>query len=173
MVIRPFDVLLQKGTDFGARLIQFFTRSPYSHAGLALPEGLMIHSTFRTGCAIVNFETWKEIYGGKWDVYRYKGRLTPKRKAALLEYSLKMAGGGYDWRGVLSFVFPWMKEDAASVFCSELIAQAYECAGIPLVHKPHWRVSPGDLAKSPNLKLVGEGLVVAKLRFRKEDVKDA
>jgi len=158
IAIKPFNILLQSGTDIGAFFIKLFTNSKYSHAAMALTDGLMIHSTFRTGVAIVSFETWRQFYGGEWNIYEYINPIDARAARIMNNFVYKIAGSPYDWRGVLSFVFPWIKQNSERYFCSELIAAAFKKAKLPLIDKPNWRISPADLSRCKYLRMVNKSV---------------
>jgi uncharacterized protein YycO len=167
-MIRKGDVILQKGDDLGSFLIRLVTGSPYTHAAMYVGNGMMVHSTLLTGTVLVYYDTWFEFYAKKTslDIYRPLPSLAGYLDK-VIHWAIRRTGRPYDLMGVLGFVIPAARQNSRLYFCSELVAEAWEeIADIKLVDKPVHKIAPGDLAESPYLKLVHEGVGLEELRIQ-------
>jgi hypothetical protein len=106
---------------FYAYLIRFFTKGLYTHCGIVIGDDLYQAQIFK-GVYKKQWhpETWDVVYIDVSD------KKTEKVKK-FLEGELQ---SGYDWLGVLHFVFKWLKPSRKRWFCSELCAKALVEAGI-------------------------------------------
>lgn len=162
----PGDLIFQEGSDFGAKLVRFWTHSNYSHVAMYAGSGIMIHSTLRHGVVMMYYETWKEYYAktDTVDIYRPVKEIS-SLTGDVLQWTMRRAGRPYDIRGILKFVLdrlhmPFLKEQADAYFCSELVASAWESVGVRLVDKEPYKISPADLSRSSLLKKVGKSVGV-------------
>lgn len=147
-------VALHKGRGWIGKLIQWQTRSIYSHASVLLagPEGPVIESREFQGVR------WLEHLDPAEDVDLFAVRpfgcmFDPARVRQFLRCQL---GKPYDYTMVARFISrrssPGLSEDRW--FCSELVFAAFLSAGIRLLARVEpWAVSPGLLAFSPLLEL--------------------
>jgi len=116
-------------------LIRVWTRSPYSHCELVLPDGRFATSSPRNGGVRAKvIEPDPDV----WDFLPL-----PWIKATSVEQLLEQeAGASYDWLGILgSQVLPAGIQSRSRWFCSEFCAQALE------LEQPQ-RYSPGQLAEA-------------------------
>ncbi|ALZ84712.1 hypothetical protein APT59_11090 [Pseudomonas oryzihabitans] len=124
------------------RLIRAWTRSPYSHCELVMPDGRFVTSSPRDGGVRAKVIAQDPAV---WDFLPL-----PWIQAAHVEQLLEQeAGAGYDWLGILgSQILPAGIQSRSRWFCSEFCAHALD------VKQPH-RYSPGKLAATsrrvPNL----------------------
>ena len=89
-------------------------------------------------------------------VYRNKN-LNIQKLALLKAYAYGSVGKSYDFAGLVSFVTDTGDTKEAN-FCSELVVESYNCAGLKSSDKPSGKTSPGDLRKffnSPEGKNLG------------------
>ncbi|MDT3721410.1 hypothetical protein [Pseudomonas oryzihabitans] len=117
------------------RLIRAWTRSPYSHCELVLPDGRFVTSSPRDdGVRAKVIDQDPAV----WDFLPL-----PWIQAAHVEQLLEQeTGAGYDWLGILgSQVLPAGIQSRSRWFCSEFCAQTL---GLPLPQ----RYSPGQLAEA-------------------------
>jgi len=63
-------------------------------------------------------------------------------------------GSKYDFKGCLSFIGRFFRQDPIKYFCSEYVCDAFGSVGIFLVNKESGKVSPSELAKSSKLVLI-------------------
>lgn len=119
---------------FTDKAIRIWTRSPYSHCELVLPDGRFASSSPRDGGVRARLV---EPDPDAWDFLPVPG-LHPARVEQLLASE---AGCGYDWVGILgSQILPAGLESRRRWFCSEFCA-----AALDLPHPS--RYSPGQLAE--------------------------
>lgn len=117
------------------RLIRAWTRSPYSHCELVLPDGRFVTSSPRDGGVRAKVI---EQDPAVWDFLPL-----PWIQAAHVEHLLEQeAGAGYDWLGILgSQILPAGIQSRLRWFCSEF------CAHVLDLEQPQ-RYSPGQLAEA-------------------------
>lgn len=149
----PITISLHRGNALISKLIQWQTRSEYSHAGIVLPDGCFIES--REGAGVREFQTG--LVGNKGEAVDLFHVMVSEDQALLLSRFLRsQLGKPYDWTMVARFVTRQHEARASSGkwFCSELVFAAFLEANVELLRDTHpWEVSPGLLARSPLLKL--------------------
>ena len=135
-------ILGYKGKSFVSKTIQWQTRSEYSHVSIEI-DG-------------VNYEAWhiggvtrnkdfcvNHTPGTPVDVLHILEQYFSRTKLiAFLEAQL---GKKYDFRGVFRFLTRRKHPADEKWFCSELVASAYERAGIPLSRIRPSYLSPRDI----------------------------
>jgi hypothetical protein len=136
------------------RLIQWWTRGPYSHVEVVTHRS-------NSGAAWCISSSWMDGgVRGKWMVLnpaRWDVIVLPDIDSAVAHRWLAQhAGSGYDWAGLLGFVWRPVAGDARRWFCSE--AGADICGLL----EP-WRFNPNDLA-AVAFALAGGGHFVAGLQ---------
>ncbi len=150
------DLIFQSGSDCGARIIKWWTHSPYSHVSMYIGSGFIIHSVFPTGTVIVHYQTWIEYYakGDQLDIYRPVSDITDKVDD-VIDWSVLHSGRPYDIKGTLGVALPWLRQNGNTYFCSEFVTEAWKQNGVELVpSKPTYKVDPGTLSKSKFLERI-------------------
>ena len=102
------------------RAICLITNSNYSHTELII-DGLSYSSSPRDGGVrdkVIEYTT------DRWDIFDVRG----DEQYALLTFASHV-GNKYDNKGVLRFVFPFLKQDPDKDFCSELNANMLGVTG--------------------------------------------
>lgn len=169
--MNPGDILLFKGEDGISKLIAWGTDSEYSHVAVCVaPEmNLAIEAITRGGVRARDIRKIKREYV----VYRIKeGQSYNMDKT--ISYLVEKLNNRYDYFGVFflgilkllsKIAFPfknvankWQKD--RDYFCSELCYEAFDIGGgldiVPQIEEADI-TSPGDIAKSPVVGVVGEG----------------
>jgi len=159
------DILCYKPLkgDWLGNAIAWFSKGHYSHTSCYIGEGKIIESHLETGVVekVLNPKWWDAI-----DTFRYP-KLTTKQCNTVIEELRKRIGKGYDlpsfgetWIGIL---FGWtgirknkpITNDGNKYYCSELVATAYDAAGINITPKVHYmQTTPSDIGHSTALKKV-------------------
>jgi len=67
------------------------------------------------------------------------------------ELAKHQVGKSYDWAAVFSLPFRGDWENKRKWFCSELIAYAFEAAGVPLFRERPFRITARDIYILPQL----------------------
>lgn len=114
-----------RGTLFN-RLIRLWTRSPYSHCELVMPDGRWLSASGRDGGVRAKRI---ELDLAHWDLIPL-----PWADAQLIERVFaEHEGKGYDWLGLLgSQLVPLTIDNPRRMFCSEFCAAAL---GFPLAQR--------------------------------------
>jgi len=142
------DVVLERGHRVASKGIMAVDRGPYSHALLWL-GGTDFLEAVDMGVRLISYARFFLRDPADWMVLRHPdaeaGRLAAReaRSFAHMKYSLG---------GAIATKIPgaW-KTDPAAMFCSQVVAAAYENIGSPLVSKPSAKVSPNDLTRQSAL----------------------
>lgn len=103
-----------------AALTRWRLCSPYSHSAIAIDRRIY-HANARHGL----FESGYSP--ARWDLYPVPQGDT-QRVLALFE---QHRGDGYNWRGVLAFIVPWVGTSKRKFYCFEWCALALD----PATHK--------------------------------------
>jgi uncharacterized protein YycO len=149
----PITVTLHRGSALVSKLIQWQTRSEYSHAGIVLPDGHFIEA--REGAGVREFSTGLVANKGE-AVDLFHVYVTETQAGEIMDFCREQLGKKYDWTMVARFVT--RRQESRSTtdkwFCSELVFAAFKQAGVVLLRDTQpWEVSPGLLARSPLLVL--------------------
>lgn len=146
-------ILLFRGRGLIASLIKFQTRSEYSHAAICLGDSRVVEATYVKG---VN--TSPTLTGFKGAVDTFEVETTPTQDAVIEQFLVQQVGKLYDLTMCIRFFTRKQatRKTKGRWFCSELVFAAFQAAGIDLFKQTEpWAVSPGMLARSPLMKLVG------------------
>jgi len=162
--IQTGDIILFSGKGIFSRLIRWFTKSKYSHVGMAvrMPEYDMvliwesttlsktkdvITGTKTKGVQVVSLSERVQGYRGKVVWRKLSGELSKDQLYALLELRHELRGKPYE-RSRLELLLAGIpninmgNENLRSVFCSELIAEAYQRAYLLPEHPPSNSYAP-------------------------------
>jgi hypothetical protein len=163
-----YIVLTDTGTLF-TRMIKQFTRAPLNHASIGFDKELTevysfgrkdIHSPWKGGFVKEN------MYGlffrqAKCAIFRCK--VNEKQYSIMVERVRRMMEQNERYKyNLVGLAALWMnirleREDA--FFCSHFVASLFELAKIPLVDKPAYWVSPGDIAYSHRVECIYKGML--------------
>ena len=116
------------------RLVEWWTRSDYSHCELVLAGGWCGSASFMDGgvrLKVIDFDP------DHWDMVDLPAALEP----SALDWFETHRGAKYDLLGNLQFIISRVADDKKRWFCSEAIAAAL---GMP----DPWRYDPGTLAST-------------------------
>jgi len=164
--LRPLDILLYKGTGLTSWIIEWLSKSSYSHVALVVnPEmNLGIESNTGHQSGVRAFDL-RKIDISQVSVYRLKPQYSVNQ-GVVISYLVSHLGVGFDYWGVfclgllkifsfLSFTFfrPHNSfQRNKDYFCSELVwASFFASDGFDLVPQTGAAdiTSPGDIANSP------------------------
>ncbi len=163
--IKDGDILLYKGQGFVSRVIQFFTRSEYSHAGIVVRwnKRLMVMEAIRKGVIVNPFRRSVNRYKGTVEWWSSKQEINDATRERMIRFAQRQLGKDFGFW--LLFWFAFMisffyrdldKRDAVrrerKLFCSLYVALIYHEADIDLAKNRADRfTSPADIASSPKL----------------------
>jgi uncharacterized protein YycO len=147
-------VLLFKGESIISRLIQWQSRSPFSHAALLFSDGYLVESREFVGVQGF-YQSYRDMRGyGECSAFSIKADRI--NEPAALEWSVSQLRKRYDYRSVARFITRRQEERNGNGrwFCSEFVFAACQKAGVNLLERIEpWACSPGLLALSPLLTL--------------------
>jgi hypothetical protein len=163
--IKNADVLLYKGKGIISMLIRLITRSPYSHAGLAVQwyDRLMVMEAVGKGVIVTPLSKNVAHYEGGVEWYQYKEEITASDRQKMVSFAQQQLGKKFArWKMVVAAfyrIFHWDIDTrdklyrTKRLFCSYYISQVYNSIGKDLKeHKSDRFMSPSDIANSPYLK---------------------
>ena len=130
--------------QWGSSLIRKLTWSWASHVDFVLDDKTLFGALAVENGGGVQFH---ELH--KLDYYTRVERYTIEAPDAVLDIAFSQDKKKYDWKGVFGFLFKkrkWQEDDRW--FCSELVAYAFQEAGMPLIRDYSYRITPRDLLLS-------------------------
>jgi hypothetical protein len=164
--LRTGDLILFSGRGFISWIIQKFTRSRWSHIGMIIKESEFdmtllwesttlskiktIHGEEKRGVAIRPLSEVVNGYKGIIGLRLLRERLTEVNIETLKDLrkefknkdyersTLELFRSAYDWVGGSN------RRDLSSVFCSELVAEAYQRFGFLTLEIPSNEYTPSD-----------------------------
>lgn len=176
--VQPADIIVTRNEHAQSKIIRAGSCSTYSHAILALDNGLCIESTGKgTGIEVLSDALDHSSYGA---LYRHKA--IDANYAAWICYSAEQnVGKPYDYGGALrAGVITGCKpirstlggvmvqiiddniakgEHDKSFFCSELVVRAFEEGCLPIIQGNASTATPQAIASSSYLKYVKDVVI--------------
>lgn len=168
--LKSCDILLYRGRGFVSRLIQWGTKSPYSHVAVVVDPEIFLAVESNTGHQSgVRAIDLRKLPAEELDVFRIRSEFSfdPEKVISFLVAHL---GAGFDytgvaWLGILKAVGlltgltyrPYNRfQKEKDYFCSELCYEAFQAAGLDIVPEvgEAETTSPADLARSQRLQPV-------------------
>lgn len=173
--IQAADILVTNSASTQSFAIRSGTCTQFSHAIMALGNGMCIEA-LSSGVRKVRLHQALST-ATQASLYRYKG-ITAYYAQKVVNAVLQHEGKAYDFRGAVRSAISSgcsnvkralpatilievhdelsksKQEHDSTFFCSELIARAFEDAGLHLTKHPAHALSPGGLVKSEHLKFV-------------------
>lgn len=136
-------IVLFKSRGFISRLIQFQTRSPYSHVGVMV-RGTLYEAYHKGGVQkrrVIPLDE-VELYGLALEV----------DEDELLQWLESKIGLGYDWVSVFRFLTRRPADYNSRYYCAEFVLDAFKAQGLTLLRAESHNVSPRDCAMIPFLR---------------------
>lgn len=159
---------MYRGKSLVSRLIRRFTRSKYSHAGLAVwwNERLMVMEAVGKGVIVTSLSANVAHYDGQVEWFTSTQEIPEANRIQLVQFAQQELGKEYDsWKLVLFGLFILLGKSVETrdklrreqkLFCSYYVAQAYNSIGRDLKQNVSDRfMTPDDITSSPILKRMG------------------
>lgn len=176
--LKTGDILLFSGRGLISEMIKKFTRCKWSHVGLVirsqeLDTVLVFESTtlstvkdidsgaLREGVQVVPLSERLRSYDGEVAYRSLAKPIGHEHLKKLMQFRREMAGRAYE-KSRLELLRSAVdvgcenREDLSTVFCSELVAEAYQRLGLLDESKPSNEFTPADF--SQDLPLIGASL---------------
>ena len=148
-------ILLYRGKSWVSRLIQWQTRSVYSHAAIELEGGEVYEAWPAGGVRVVSNSGERHTPGTQVDVYEvHPPKNMDINPEAVRVWLKQQVGYGYDWFAVLRFLNRRSQPAPNRWFCSELVLFALNIGGVRLLNGKFSRMAPRDVAMSPYLNFL-------------------
>jgi len=154
-------ILLYRGKSLISKAIQWQTRSPYSHAAIALDDGYIgstpVYEAWHIGGVAKNPNPFAvHTPGTPIDAFVVEG--VNLDLDAMRRWADAQVGKGYDFVSVFRFVTRRQAPHNSKWFCSELVEAICRAgngnAPVLLRGEPSL-MSPRDLSMSPRLRYIG------------------
>lgn len=128
--LRPGDVVLERGSDWVSRAIRIADRGQYTHALIFL-GGTEFLEAVEIGARSISYVRVAIVNPSSWVVLRHPDAQVEQRAAnKARQLAHKAYGRAAAVRSILPYLF---EDDPCHIFCSQLVAEAYERAGAKLV----------------------------------------
>ena len=159
--IKDGDILMYKGNDITSKVIATFTKSDYSHAGIAVwwNKRLMVMEAVSKGIIVTPLSANIKNYNGDVELYVYKDTISDEDRRKMIICAQDDLGKKYNMFGVI-----WMGikilfkqkmghsdtyENPNQMFCSQYVAKIYNSIGIDLnIGLSDAYTCPDDIVKS-------------------------
>lgn len=146
-----------------SKLIRWFSwcgTNGYSHAAFVFDDGVVYESKEFIGVRRIEAIHLTMEKGETYTIFEVQ--TTPHQDRLLREWldlivdvrnggkAFYGRGWGYDYWGILGFIFHWKERKQKKVFCSALVKLGLEKVGVDLFPGlPHWKVCPDLLSHCP------------------------
>lgn len=157
------DIILMRGTAKHSKIIAKVTKGHYSHAMIALENGVFLEAI--TGSGVQKTSLLRVSFKDKSDFIVLRcifpnELITSTTLSYISKNHLKYQGYKYSITGAIFSVIPLGKnKNPKGFFCSHLVASMYKDAGILLLDKAAHKITPNDLINSPLLEDITEQVV--------------
>jgi hypothetical protein len=156
--MRSGDVLLFRGRGPLSWIIRKATGSDFSHAGLVFRfrERVYCLEAVKGGVRLAPLSWLVRVYPGK--IHYFTLEADPQQRQAALGFAFEQLCRPYDTIGLFRFGLalalgrPRSERKDERWFCSELVAEAYRGAGVPLTAELPSYASPADLIDGNKLE---------------------
>jgi len=166
--IKNGDVFMYRGKTFQSSIIQWVTRSPYSHAGITAwwNERLMVMEAKGNGVVASPFSRSVRKYHGDVDWFASTREISEEDRLRMVIFAQEELGKTYGrWKTIILGIRTLFQRNPdkrdrlrkqKKLFCSEYISQIYNSIGLDLQKKmsDHF-MKPADVANSPLLENKG------------------
>ena len=173
------DLILYSGKETISNVIKLVTSSRWSHIGMVfdLPEYDFVtvweattlsnardltSGKFGKGVQLIPLSERVRIYDGEIAMRRLQPPVTAEQVIALVQLRRQLRGKPYEEdnmgliRSAYDGTFGTNQEDLTSVFCSELVAEAYQSMGLLSESLPSNEYTPADFSSETGLQLEGD-----------------
>lgn len=165
------DVIAFRGTDFFAKIIQFFTKTHISHVGTLIRFGgfeegyrnYILEAVTDKGVSLIPLSRKLKLYKGKAWHYPIKlDQINDDKRNKMFEYLMRELGKGYDFKNIVDMTarilkqidnikFGMTPEDSNQMICSELSAFAFKHVGLLRADANPSTFKPVDIVNQPFL----------------------
>jgi uncharacterized protein YycO len=148
------DILLSANHRILSRIIREVNKSPVSHASIYVGRGMVVESIAQYPSRIVCTSIRDAMeYLDYISVHRFQS-LAKVQADMIVSFCIDRVGTPYDYLGAILASFGICRENPKKWYCSELIIDAFEGAGINLIEDEQCK-SINALRNSRFLKEVG------------------
>ena len=115
--------------EFVNRIVRWWTKSPYSHAELILPDGVTQIGISPFLKSEVSARRKNITNLDEWDFIEFD--ISEEQNDTIMQFYEETKGNRYDWFGMVASQFiPFVVKQKGHWYCSEWIAYALRIAGV-------------------------------------------
>ncbi len=164
--LKTGDLVLFAGRGLVSGFIRWFTKSEFTHIGMVvrseeydmlllwesttLSKIKDVHGTAKQGVAIRPLSEVIENYEGRVGIRSLVNPLSKEQIVELVKTRAEFKGRNYEenklelFKSAYDFIGGHNEEDLSSLFCSELVAEAYQRMGLFYENTPSNEYTPAD-----------------------------
>lgn len=121
-VRQPGDIYLTRSSSWLSKIIQYWTRSKFSHGGIVFNGDFGVEALW-SGVRLVRLPKENVIYLTPVKPF------TPSELITLYDFLLEQEGKKYDFKGIFNFIIRGKNHERDKWYCFELMYEAYRAAG--------------------------------------------
>ena len=145
-------IIMSSGPHFGSAFLRWYTHCPYSHCEMLFEDEQ--GAPYIIGARVAGVKKFSTLSVPNRSTI-LEMEVTDEQYEKFHAFVHGKVGASYDWRAYLGFLFNKKTEGPNRWFCSELIAAAFNHAGIEMFHNTGtWYITPRDIYISASLKEV-------------------
>lgn len=150
--LKKGDILFSTTYNWVSKRIRKFTNSDFSHVMLYVDNNSIIHAD---GDGVHAYNTQRKLFDNKNHcvVYRLKESISDEKLKIILNYIRSLIGRPYTTFEAMFSILYKGNLKSKKLFCSRLIAQAFNQVNINLVDNPDY-CSPENIRQSNYLEIV-------------------
>lgn len=162
--IRIGDIILVRGAAKHSKVIAEFTKGHFSHAMIALENGVFLEAI--TGSGVQRTSSLRVLFQDKSNVIvlrcNFPNKVVEQRVLTFISVnSPKYQGQKYSFNGAIQSIKSNVKiQNIEGYFCSHLIASIYADAGFPLFEELPHKITPNGLLESKFLNDITEDVII-------------
>lgn len=150
--MKPGDIILESGTSPLSSLIRLFDDGPFSHAVIWLGPTLMAEADLTMGVRVFAFTRKPITDSSRYVLLRHEDEALAARAAVNAK---NLAQRRYGYLGAALSKIPTRRgrqSKSKRLFCSQVVARAYQEAGAPLFNLHHHVITPNMLPLGKSLR---------------------
>jgi hypothetical protein len=124
------------------KIIRLTTFGRYSHVELQFSDGCRLFSSGHGVHQGVHLICDRRVYGPLWDSIIVPS--TQEQEDAAERLALRLIGAPFDWRGLFSFLFPFVDRRRKATYCSSIILDVLQ-SSLQMLPEVRLKISPSGL----------------------------
>ena len=145
-----------EGYSIGSLSIKGYTRSPFSHTSIFLPDLETVIEAWHKG---VTKSHWTQNHSPATPISIYKIPCAEKQHELFYKFAHAQIGKSYDFGGIFQFVLGVFNDDKDKWFCSELFFGCAQMAWMNVLDIEPAKSTPRDVQLIPTKQLVDKRFI--------------